>query len=89
MSWSLVDNPEWAGRKPEAFTESACHDGSHCLDIQCGCGERMHMHESQTRNVPPDVGVASGCKACGRVLTFPPGYFAEAFAEMRRRGWIR
>ena len=87
--WVLVDNPAWAGVKPSGLTESSCCDRSHCLTVECGCGEQMHMHESKTKQVPRGSGVASRCLGCGDLLTFPPGYFAKAFAEMRRQGWIR
>lgn len=86
--WELVRNPLWAGQKPQRLERSDCHDGSHFLTVQCRCGEQMHMHESAVKNVSPYEGVASQCKGCARILEFPPSYFAGAFAEMRRLGWI-
>lgn len=88
--WDLVGNPDWnnVAVPAQPFTQSGCHDGSHFVTVQCRCGEQMHMHESATRHVPADVGVASNCKGCGRRLEFPPSYFAESFDELRRRGWI-
>lgn len=46
------------------------------------------MHESATRKVPLGHGIASRCHGCNRLMKFPPSYFAGAFAELRRLGWI-
>jgi bacterioferritin-associated ferredoxin len=88
--WELVANPDWAGLSipTTPFPASACHDLSHFITVQCRCGERMHMHESAVKDVPSDVGIASRCKRCKRIMKFPPSYFAGAFAELRRLGWI-
>lgn len=88
--WSLVENPAWTDKMPQRLERSACHDGSHFLGVRCStCGDELHYHESAVERVPPDKGMASRCPRCGTLLEFPPGTFAEAFAEMRRRGWIR
>lgn len=86
--WELVANPGWAGQKPQHLERSACHDQSHFVTVQCRCGEQMHMHESAVKDLLPTQGVMSRCKGCGRTMKFPPSYFAGAFAEMRRLGWI-
>lgn len=86
--WALVDNPAWAGKTPSGLEHSGCHDGSHMLTVECSCGHQMHLHESQTRTVPRRLSIAAECKGCGELLTFEPGYVANAFAEMRRQGWI-
>jgi len=88
--WMLVDNPLYLGKEPPAqpMTESACHDRSHFLTVQCQCGEQMHLHESQWRGAPPGVAIATYCHGCERVLTFPPGYFEDALRQLRRLGWI-
>lgn len=89
-AWQLVSNPEWSHNKPpeQPFTESGCCDHSHFITVQCRCGEQMHMHESATRKVPLGHGIASRCHGCNRLMKFPPSYFAGAFAELRRLGWI-
>jgi len=53
-AWALVDNPAWAGHTPpaEPLTESACHDRSHFITVQCACGEYMHIHETMLESVP-------------------------------------
>jgi ribosomal protein S27E len=86
--WTLVDNPAWAGVKPDHLEHSGCHDGSHCVTIRCDCGNEMHLHESETKRVAGHLSIAAVCRGCGDLLTFPPGSIANAFAEMRRQGWI-
>jgi hypothetical protein len=88
--WQLIENPDWAGKQPpdEPFTESACHDHSHFVTIRCGCGAQSHVHETAWRKAPKDHGIASRCKACWTLLEFPPGYFDQSLAEIRKRGWI-
>jgi hypothetical protein len=89
QGWKLVDNPAWAGKRPEAPLErSDCHDNSHFLTVQCQCGDYLHMHETQLAAVPAGTGMVSRCTGCHRPLIFKPGFFAGAFAEMRRGGWI-
>jgi ribosomal protein S27E len=87
--FELVDNPAWVGKpKPAApFPESDWHDRSHFVTIECSCGEAMHMHESFVSNLQHKR-TASECKGCGDILTFEPGFFAAAFHELRRQGWI-
>lgn len=86
--WELVPNPEWVNRVPQHFTESLCHDHSHFVTIECSCGEQMHMHQTQWERAPAWQGIASRCHACGKVLTFEPGYFQGVLAAMRESGWI-
>ena len=85
----LVDNPDWAGRSPpdQPLTQSACHDRSHFITVQCACGAQMHMHESAVRGHRRDR-IGSRCHGCGDILTFEPGFFQAAFANLRRQGWI-
>jgi hypothetical protein len=85
--WVLVDNPSYGGAAPRPL-KAACHDGSPCIDIRCGCGEVWHQHESRVKAIPRDAEVASPCPSCGRLLVFPPGFFAEAFAKLREDGWV-
>jgi ribosomal protein S27E len=86
--WRLEDNPAYAGREPTPL-KAKCHDGSPFLTIRCGtCGGEMHQHESVTAGIPRDAEIASPCKECGELLVFPPGWFHEAFAELRRLGWV-
>lgn len=87
MSWTLVDNPAFAGQKPRVL-KAACHDGSPFLTIRCECGGEMHLHETQITVVPADAAIATHCKSCGGPLVFPPGELAGAFTQMREAGWI-
>ena len=48
----------------------------------------MHFHETQVKGDVGDLPVGARCLGCQELLTFPPGYLKEAFAEHRRRGWI-
>ena len=66
---------------------SDCHDRSHFVTVECGCGEQMHMHETQWRKAE-GLPIGSRCKGCGDLLVFPAGHFEGVLAEMRRRGWI-
>jgi ribosomal protein S27E len=65
-----------------------CHDRTPFLTIRCRCGYELHQHESRVAAIPDDAEIASRCLGCGELLVFPPGYFKEAFAELRREGWI-
>lgn len=86
--WKLVRNPGWNVVPEEPFTQSACHDFSHFVTVQCACGEQMHMHQTAWEQVPATVGIASKCHGCGKVLEFPPSYFQGALDAMREGGWI-
>ena len=83
--WELVANPNFAGRKP-SIQHAECHDRTPFVTCACRCGAVMHYHEGQ--RLPADVEIATTCKACGNLLVFPPGWFANAFATMREEGWI-
>jgi hypothetical protein len=87
QDWTLVPNPELAGKEPRLLT-AACHDRTPFLTAVCRCGAAMHLHESQLAELPPEAEVAANCKGCGELLVFPPGWFAAGFAEMRAAGWI-
>ena len=50
------------------------------------CGAITHIHETQIQGVPDPIGAT--CHGCTDILAFPPGFFADAFAELRRRGWL-
>lgn len=85
--WELVDNPDWTDLRPRKL-DPACHDGSPFITIHCNaCGDDMHLHETQVKNVPANQGIAAACKGCGRPLVFQAGFLPDAFAELRRRGW--
>jgi hypothetical protein len=86
QAWLWAENPAYAGRTP-ARLEPACHDRSPLVTIVCGCGAEMHMHETQVAGQELAV-VVSLCKGCGGELVFEPGWFAFAFADLRRRGWL-
>jgi hypothetical protein len=86
-SWEWADNPAYAGRTPVPL-EADCHDKSPFITIVCGCGGEMHVHETQVARVEPSQGVLAPCKSCDRPLVFEPGWFAFAFADLRRRGWL-
>lgn len=86
--WQIIDNPEWAGRKPRPL-KAECHDGSPFITILCPkCGADGHIHETQIQRVPADAEIAFRCSSCGRASIVPPGFFARGFAEMRAKGWI-
>jgi ribosomal protein S27E len=80
-------NPNYAGKTPRPL-KVECHDGTPFVTIRCRCGYTLHLHESQTADIPADAEVASRCHSCGEPLVFPAGWFAEAFAQMREDGWI-
>jgi len=88
--WTLVANPAWAGHEPpaEPLSESACHDRSHFITIQCECGEQMHFHESMLEHVPAEHDLGSRCRHCHKLLRFKAGTLPGFFAELRRQGWI-
>ena len=46
------------------------------------------MHESETKAIPAHAEVESRCHRCAAPLIFPPGWFQEAFTQMRKDGWI-
>jgi len=85
--WLLVPNPGYAGKTPRSL-EAVCHDGTPFVTIRCRCGYELHQHESRTAKIPDDAVVASRCLGCGEILMFPPGWFADAFAQLRREGWV-
>lgn len=85
--WTLIENPAWAGIEAQPLAGSACHDHSHFVTVQCHCGEQMHMHQTQWA-VARGNSIASICKGCGDLLTFPPRFFDKTLKEMRKRGWI-
>jgi hypothetical protein len=85
--WALIENPGYAGKTPRIM-HAECHDGTPFVTIQCRCGNEMHQHESRVAGAPPDAEVGMPCLGCGELLIFPPGWFAEAFAQMRADGWI-
>jgi hypothetical protein len=85
--WRLVENPAYAGKTPTPMT-ATCHDGTPFLTVQCACGEPMHLHESQIEPLPPEAEIATHCKGCGVLLSFPPGHFQAAFAQLRAEGWL-
>lgn len=86
--WKLIDNPDYGGRAPTPL-KAACHDGSPFITIKCNhCGEGMHHHETSVAHVPADAEIASRCPTCSRLLVFPPGFFADAFAQLRAEGWV-
>jgi len=85
--WVLRPNPAYAGKTPRVM-KAECHDGSPFVTISCRCGYELHQHESVTSQIPDDVVIASKCLGCGATLTFPPGWFTKAFAELRAEGWI-
>ena len=85
--WVLVDNPSYGGKAPRIL-KADCHDGTPCVDIRCSCGYTLHQHESRTKDLPVDAEIACSCLGCGELLVFPPGWFHEAFAQMRADGWI-
>lgn len=87
MTWTLIDNPAWTDRNVPRALKPACHDGSPFLTVECSCGNQMHLHESYTARVSRHLGIASQCKSCGEMLTFPPGLFHQAFKQMRELGW--
>lgn len=68
------------------YLQPACHDGTPSVTIQCTCGEYGHLHESQLGSVPKGQGIATSCKACGKLLTFEPEFFVKALADMRAEG---
>ena len=87
-TWAIVDNPAWAGKRPsDGPFEPDCHDHSHFITIGDACGANMHVHESQipTNTIP----VGARCPGCGGLMTFAPGVLHQAFAELRKQGWIR
>ena len=85
--WELVENAAFAGMEPRIMV-AACHDRSPFITIRCRCGCELHQHETRVSSFPDDAELASRCLGCGELLVFPPGFFREAFAGMRRDGWI-
>jgi hypothetical protein len=86
VSVVLVPNPGYTG-EPRVM-EAVCHDGTPFLTMRCLCGAESHVHESQVSGVPGDAEIAARCSACRQPIVCPPGFFADAFAEMRSEGWI-
>lgn len=84
--WVLRPNPAYTGAP--RILEALCHDKSPFITISCRCGGQLHQHESQTAAIPDDTEVASNCPECGALLVFPAGWFSQAFATLRREGWI-
>lgn len=87
MTWELITNPKYAGKAPRIM-EALCHDGTPFITIRCSCDTEMHLHESQIADAPADAEIAAPCKTCREPVIFPPGYFANAFAQLRAEGWI-
>lgn len=87
--WTLAENPAYAGREPTPV-EAVCHDGTPFITIQCPrCGADLHMHESQLARLPEEVTTISlGCPTCRGRADAPARMLTEAFADMRRTGWI-
>lgn len=86
MTFELVRNPAFEGRKPTPL-QAACHDRTPFLTVRCSCGYELHLHESQLEQVPADYGIATSCHRCGELLDFEPGFFARAFQQLRDEGW--
>jgi hypothetical protein len=87
MTFTIVDNPAFQGRTPRPL-QVACHDGTPFLTIRCGCGQDMHMHESQLDAVPAATTIAVRCPSC-RAIHALGDEVRGAFADMRAAGWYR
>jgi hypothetical protein len=85
-TWMLRVNPELTG--PPRLLEVACHDRTPFLSIDHGCGVALHMHESQIPKLPTRAQIAVRCPHCHEVLDMRLSFLREAFAAMRRDGWI-
>jgi hypothetical protein len=85
--WVLEENPAYAGQTPRIL-KAACHDGTPFITIRCDCGEELHQHESQTKDIPAGTETGTRCFGCRKLLVFPPGFFADAFQRLRDDGWI-
>jgi hypothetical protein len=85
--FTLVPNPAYAGRTPTPLVV-ACHDRTPFITIRCDCGAALHQHESFVAHVPVDAEIASRCPGCGKTLVFEPGFFADAFQQLRDDGWV-
>ena len=83
--WQLLSTPgsqvTFPARRPVR-----CHDGSSRVRIQCSCGQRMHLHESQLDGLAGDAHILSRCRTCSQLLRFETDQIREAFEEMRMRG---
>jgi hypothetical protein len=87
MTWALRANPALNGMSPRLLV-SDCHDHTPFLTIQHDCGEAMHVHESQLPQRNDETIISTRCPACSEILDIKLGFLREAFASMRREGWI-
>ena len=89
MSWVLVENPGFAGKKPRIL-EAVCHDGTPFLTMQCSfCQEQNHIHESQIEGFQESFELAMRCHRCRIENVTTVAFVREAFSEMREQGWIK
>lgn len=84
----LVQNPEYAGMTPRLMT-AACHDHSPFITVHCpACGNAAHVHETQIKHIPAGDEIAMRCNRCRKAIVVEPGFFPNAFQQLRDEGWI-
>jgi len=87
QNWELRTPRSYLGRTPRLL-RPACHDRTPFLSIEHDCGERLHLHESQVRGLDRDTDILARCPSCSHLLLVPAAFLFDAFAELRREGWI-